>query len=242
MSKDETEENGKTISYITIGMMSLLLVLLIFQTYQLSIISSMLRNSGTAGFTDSITGSVTGSATSSNSIDVIPKGVPAIYGNELGISYSDVSASNPQKADATIVKLGNLDNAINLTGSLLTRYISITGSISCEYCCGAPSIIFTSDVGGYKAGDAACGCAHSYAMRGLAKYLLKNHANEYTNDQILEELGKWKTLFFPDIITTKAVILQSQGIELNYINLASNKYRGIEQQSGSSGGGMVGGC
>ncbi|KKK51713.1 hypothetical protein LCGC14_3112180, partial [marine sediment metagenome] len=30
------------------------------------------------------------------------------------------------------------------------------------------------------------------------------------------------------------------GIELNYINLASNKHRGIEK--GQASGGMVGGC
>ncbi len=236
--KTETHDAGSNFRYIVMGAITLLLVLAIFQTYQISLLSKQLGGTGAAG---SVTGSVTGTGISVSSVDVIPKGVPAIYGRELGISYDDVSASNPAKADETIVKLGNLDNAINLTGSLLTRYISITGSISCEYCCGAPSIIFTSDVGGYKAGDAACGCAHSYAMRGLAKYLLKNHASEYTNDQILEELGKWKTLFFPDMISAKAAILQSQGIELNYINLASNKYRGIEQQSGSSGS-MVGGC
>lgn len=233
--KTETHDAGSNFRYIVMGAITLLLVLAIFQTYQISLLSKQLSGIGTAG-------SGTGTGISVSSVDVIPKGVPAIYGRELGISYDDVSVSNPAKADETIVKLGDFDNAINLTGSLLTRYISITGSISCEYCCGAPSIIFTSDVGGYKAGDAACGCAHSYAMRGLAKYLLKNHASEYTDTQILEELGKWKTLFFPDMISAKAAILQSQGIELNYVNLASNKYRGIEQQSGSSGGGMVGGC
>ena len=81
-------------------------------------------------------------------------------------------------------------------------------------------------------------------MRGLAKYLIKNHGAELSNDQILEELGKWKTLFFPSKLMQKAAVLQSQGIELSYINLASNKYRGIENSVSqqSSSGGMVGGC
>ena len=172
-------------------------------------------------------------------IDVIPKGVPAIYGQELSVSFDDVSADNPQVADATIKKLGTLDQQIKLTGDDLQRYISIAGSISCEYCCGAPAIIFTEDRGNYKAGDAACGCAHSYAMRGLAKYLITEHGSEYTDDQILEEMGKWKTLFFPTQLTQKAQVLQDKGIELNYINLASNKYRGVEEETS---GGMVGGC
>ena len=91
----------------------------------------------------------------------------------------------------------------------------------------------------FSNGQAACGCAHSYAMRGLAKYLLTKHP-EMTNDEILNELGKWKTLFFPDSINAKAQILKENNIELSYINLASNKYRGIEQ--GNAQGSMVGGC
>lgn len=166
--------------------------------------------------------------------DVIPKGIPAIYGKELGVSYDDVSAADQAKADSTIKKLGVLDQKLALSGAAKDRYIKTVSQISCEYCCGAESIIF-------KNGEAACGCNHSFAMRGLAKYLLINHANEYTDDQILEELGKWKTLFFPGQITQKAAVLQSKGIELNFINLASNKYRGAEKEAGSSGS-MVGGC
>ncbi|MBI2100990.1 hypothetical protein HYT53_00070 [Candidatus Woesearchaeota archaeon] len=130
-------------------------------------------------------------------LDVIPKGMPAIYGKELGVSYDDVSPSNQQKA------------------------VAVASQISCEYCCGVDSIIFSD-------GKAACGCEHSFAMRGLAKYIIKNHGSQYTNDAILEELGKWKTLFFPGPITKKAQVLKAKGIELNYINLASNKYRGAE--------------
>lgn len=66
------------------------------------------------------------------------------------------------------------------------------------------------------------------------------NGSEYTDEQILAELGKWKTLFFPTIIAQKAEVLKSKGIDYkDYINLASNKYRGIE--SGATGG-MVGGC
>ena len=155
-----------------------------------------------------------------DSFGLIPKGMPNIYGNELGVSFDDVSPANLQKADSTIKKLGVLDQQINLKGGELKRYIGITSKISCEYCCGADSIIFGD-------GRPACGCQHSFAMRGLAKYLIKNHANEYTDDQILEELGKWKMLFFPSQLLEKAKVLQSKGIELNYINLASNKYRGL---------------
>lgn len=163
--------------------------------------------------------------------EVIPSGVPEIYGQELQVSYDDISPSNQRLADATIAKLSQYEGTA-LNDGQMERYIRIGSSISCEYCCGAASIIFSN-------GDRACGCAHSYAMRGLAKYLLINHP-KMSDEEILEELGKWKVLFFPEIHQGKAAVLKSQGIELNYINLASNKYRGIEQ--GQTSGGMVGGC
>jgi len=188
-----------------------------------------------------ITGLATGGSVTGNSIlssvsasEIIPTGTPKIYGKELGVSYDDISPNDPRKADATIDVLGNLDTSINLEGADLQRYINIASQISCEYCCGAESVIFSN-------GQPACGCAHSYAMRGLAKYLITKHSSEYSDDEILSEMGKWKVLFFPGIHETKAAVLKAQGIELNYINLASNKYRGIETGQ-ASGGSMVGGC
>ena len=76
-------------------------------------------------------------------------------------------------------------------------------------------------------------------MRGVAKYLIKNHGTEFSNDEILGELGKWKTVFFPTQIAEKAKILQQKGIKLNYIDLTSNKYRNIEK---NVTGDMVGKC
>ncbi len=165
--------------------------------------------------------------------EILPTGVPKIYGDELKIRYDDISATNSQSTEATISKLTQIDVSETLKGAELERYVRIGSAIACEYCCGAKTLIFSD-------GSPACGCAHSYAMRGLAKYLIKFHGDEFTDEQILEELGKWKVLFFPDIHEQKAAILKSQGIELNYINLASNKYRGIE--TGQSSGSMVGGC
>jgi hypothetical protein len=167
---------------------------------------------------------------------ITPTGVPEIYGEELGVSFDDVTPEDQQRADATIRKMGILDQQIKLEGDDLKRYINILfnlhDGISCEYCCGATSVIFSD-------GRPACGCAHSYAMRGLAKYLITNHGDEYTDEQILEEVGKWKTLFFPTQIAQKADALRENGIEVNYISLTSNQYRGIEKEVS---GGMVGGC
>ena len=173
-----------------------------------------------------------------SALEIIPTGVPAVYGNELKISYDDVSSTSPSSADATIAVLSNIDRSETLQGADLQRYIDVLynlhDGISCEFCCGARSVIFED-------GGAACGCAHSYAMRGLTKYLIKFHGDEFTNEEILEEVGKWKVLFFPGIHEGKAQVLDEQGIELSYINLASNAYRGIEKGQATSGG-MVGGC
>ncbi len=177
---------------------------------------------------------ITGEVSSS---EIFPTGVPAIYGSELKIRYDDVSANNPGLADATINSLSTIDRSETLEGDDLARYINVLytleNGISCEFCCGARSVIFED-------GSAACGCAHSYAMRGLTKYLIKFHGDEYTDKEILEEVAKWKVLFFPGTHEGKAQVLEDQGIEFNYINLASNKYRGIEQ--GQTSGSMVGGC
>lgn len=173
-----------------------------------------------------------------SALDVLPKGTPAVYGTELGISYNDISASNLQSTEATISKLASYEN-MQLDNATMARYVRIGSSIACEYCCGATTLVFSN-------GQRACGCAHSYAMRGLAKYLLTKHP-EMTDLEILIELGKWKVLFFPGPEQTKAGALKANGIDYtNYVNLASNLYRGIENQaptgSASRGAGQVGGC
>lgn len=223
ISQPEPEKSEKDL--LLPGLLVLALLLSVFNFYQLSTI-------------DAADGETATTPTSVSS--VIPRGVPKIYGQELGVGFDDVDPNNPRKADATIRVLGALDTNIQLTEEQKERYVNILyrmgGGIACEYCCGARSVIFEN-------GEPACGCAHSFAMRGLAKYLITKHGSEYSDEEILEEVGKWKTLFFPAQITQKAAVLKEQGIELNYINLASNKYRGAEKGSGTSGGmGMVGGC
>lgn len=204
---------------------------MLFNSFQMISISSAVDSLELAPAGSTSSGS-TASASGSSGGFAMPSGVPPIYGSEIGVSFDDVTPANPAAADAAISKMAALDNSISLSGSDLQRYISIASQISCEYCCGAGSIITSS-------GTPACGCAHSYAMRGLAKYLITKHGSQYTDDQILEELAKWKALFFPSQTQQKAAALSSQGIPVNFINIGSNKYRGIEQ--GTSGG-MVGGC
>lgn len=123
----------------------------------------------------------------------LAQGMPEVYGGELGVDFGQVEQSmNIMKNfDPTY---GN--KKIKLPGELLQRYISIGKKIACEYCCGATALV-------REDGEAACGCAHSQAMRGLAAYLLQNHAAEYTDDQILRELARWKGSYFPQAMVDK---------------------------------------
>ncbi|MEK6935161.1 MAG: hypothetical protein AABW67_00065 [Nanoarchaeota archaeon] len=223
----ETKFKLNTAEKVVIVIGVILLLLVFYNTYRLNNITGGTNINNIGQNTGSAVGLVSAS-------EIMPSGVPKIYGKELGISYNDISASNSQTTESTIGLLTNLDNSITLTGSNLERYVKIGSMIACEYCCGATTLVF-------KDGQPACGCAHSYAMRGVAKYIISKHGTEFTDDEILEELGKWKVLFFPEVHQQKASALKSQGIELNYINLASNKYRGIEKGQ-ASGGEMVGGC
>jgi len=140
---------------------------------------------------------LTGDPTQDAIVLVIPTGVPAVYGTELGVSFDD-----PIKS---LDILAALDPAAgSLDAEQTTRYARVAGLISCEYCCGAKSIVFSD-------GRAACGCAHSQAMRGLAAYIITKHPTEFTDDQILRELARWKALFFPKQMIQKFMTQREAG-------------------------------
>ncbi len=212
-NKDTAKKDSKLLRNFGYALIGIVAALMIFNQYMLFNISGGFSGSGTG---------YSGIAVSGSYENVLPTGVPEIYGAELQVKYDDVTVNDAAGSNAAIAKMSVYDTGITLSGEKLQRYIAVTTQISCEYCCGADAITFSN-------GAAACACEHSGAMRGLAKYLIDRHADEFTNDQILEELGKWKTLFFPGIMQNKANVLKQKGIEFNYINLASNKYRGIEK-------------
>lgn len=143
-----------------------------------------------------------GSATEDAIKLVISQGVPEIYGPELGISFDEVQQSIDvlRRFDPTYGK-----QKIVLAGNDLQRFINVGLKISCEYCCGAKSIITNTGAG-------ACGCAHSQAMRGLMAYLIQNHNTEYTDDEILRELARWKGMYFPKQMIQK-LASQLQGAD-----------------------------
>lgn len=121
------------------------------------------------------------------------QGIPDIYGPELAVNFDEAQNS------MNIMKRFDLDYGSNkptLTMEEMKRYTNVNLRISCEFCCGAKAIVDQN-------GKAACGCAHSQAMRGLTAYLIKNHGAQYTDDEILRELARWKGRYYPKQMVKK---------------------------------------
>lgn len=57
-------------------------------------------------------------------------------------------------------------------------------------------------------GNARCGCGHIQALIGLMKLLVKDYGNKYTDDQIFQEIVKWKKLFFPGQVADDGSVIQ----------------------------------
>lgn len=137
--------------------------------------------------------------------EIIPTGTPS-YGKEAGVSYD--------KVEESLVTLIKYHNTILLSDNEKQRYISIatTPETACEFCCGIGERGF-----GTNEGELACGCSHNIAISGLTKWLIKN--TDYTNQKIIDEIHKWKVLFFPKEALKKE--LKKRNIQPESVNLPS---------------------
>ncbi len=184
-------------------------VLLLFNQYAISSISSSLG--GKSAF--SLSGPTAGKTSSAIKVEaggdvvknvmaqMISKGIPKDYGQEVGVSFDDPVPS--------LTRLANLDYQLS-TNSLnqeqFQRFVDVGTKISCEFCCSAPAVVDSQ-------GRDLCGCQHAAGFRGLTKYLVTKHP-DWTNDEILWELTKWKTMFYPRNMVQKGVALAQAGLEL----------------------------
>ncbi len=209
-----TKENKSNIAKINLFLIIAIFGVLLFNQFQLSGVNKADITGATIG-----TSSPT-SASSSDTInleaalkEITPRGIPDVYGGELGVSYDDVvkSMSILNQYDDLDGPEGRGSKKIVLSSEMQQRYNKVTSMIGCEFCCGAQTLTT-------KSGEPACGCAHSGAMRGLAKYLLQKYP-EISDEQILNELVKWKTLFFPKDMAQK--YLASKGVKVSTTSLPS---------------------
>lgn len=186
------------IEKLSYGMTALVAILILFNQVQISQASAL------AGFEPALklkTSSskhalaLTGDPVQDAVAVVIPRGTP-FYGEALGVSFDD-----PIRSLETIAQLDPSygRNKVQLTQEQKERYIKIgtTPTMACEFCCGATTLVF-------KDGRPACGCKHSWAMRGVSAYLIKNYP-DLSDQEIMKEITKWKGLFFPKQMIQKYV-------------------------------------
>ncbi len=120
----------------------------------------------------------TGDPTADAIAAVVPTGTP-FYAPE-GISFDD-----PLTSQKLWRQVGN---SIQLSGEQQQRWQKLTGLFTCDFCCGGPSRVTIIN---------RCGCAHSYAWQGMAKFFIANYGDQYTDEQILGEMTKWKAVWYP---------------------------------------------
>ena len=119
---------------------------------------------------------------------MFPTGTPD-YGTALGVSFDD--------------PVGSLDKLSKMYSGLkaevqqqnpeaFARFVNLASNpygVSCEYCCGV------GPAGADKNGNSLCGCQHNPALLSTTLYLAAY--TDYTDAEILREVMRWKTLFFP---------------------------------------------
>src|SRR3989338_6043562 len=179
-------------------MVAIVAVLVIFNQMQLSQASALAGIQSGLSFKSSSLKTplaLTGDPTQDAIAVVIPRGMP-FYGQQLGVSFADPINS--------LEIVAQLDpsygrSKIQLTAEEKQRYIQILTipSMGCQYCCGADTAVSSN-------GQPTCGCKHSWAMRGLAAYLIKNYP-DLSDEEIMREISKWKGLFFPKQMVAKYI-------------------------------------
>ena len=122
--------------------------------------------------------------------NVIPTGTPW-YGQQAGVSFDDPISAQKKLATYRALQLSPEENQ---------RWSKIANSFTCDYCCGSPQnpTIITR-----------CGCAHSAAAQGMAKWFVKNYGDKFTDEEIYGEMGRWYALWYPGP-TIKRIVQELQ--------------------------------
>lgn len=212
-AKHEVHEKEKIPTKPIIGLMIVATLLILFNQFQISSVSGMITGSGSwssgaksqfgekdlanvdlsslksTGHTIAAVFPVENIKTADDAIAILfPTGTPD-YGADLGVSFDA-----PVEALAVLSKMyPALKSEVERNNPKgWQRFMNLASKplgISCEYCCGVGTI------GIDKNGNSACGCQHNPAVLSVALYL--SAYSDYTDGEILREVMRWKTLFFP---------------------------------------------
>jgi len=135
----------------------------------------------------------TGNPTQDAIAAVVPTGTPFYIlegpGTEKikGATFDDPITSQKVWASLLGSRRFGTENAIQLTPEEEERWKKVVSVFTCDYCCGGPNSVTTIN---------RCGCAHSYAWQGMAKFFIKYYP-QYTDEQVMGEMTKWKGLWYP---------------------------------------------
>lgn len=193
-----------------IALTSIVVILVLVNQFQLSAVTGMLSGAKSGGFgnfgnkdisnidinqlkstahTVAAVFPVENIKTTDDAIAIMfPTGTPE-YGDKLGVSFDEPVGS--------LEKLANMYPGLRVEVQKSnpdgwSRFMALASKpvgISCEYCCGIGTIGIKRD------GSSACGCQHNPALLSIALYL--SAYTDYTDGEILTEVMRWKTLFFP---------------------------------------------
>ena len=200
------------------GLLAVAVVLMLFNMYTINTIKTSIGGQNILG-ASSTQKQLTGDPIQDAINAVIPTGSAGLYGESLGISFDDVTGGLD-----VLAKLERSIKVTDLSSAQKERFITMATMpyTACEFCCGIGAAGF-----GRKDGSIACGCAHNLAFSGLSKYILLNHENEYTNEEIFDHIQKWKALFFPKQMIQRYMQVQEAGGDMSALDDLP---------------GMVGGC
>ena len=194
----------------------------------------------------------TGDSTQDAISAVVPTGTPS-YALEgpgaekiKGASFDDPITSQKVWASLLGSKRFGSANAIQLTQEEEKRWNKLTSVFTCDFCCGGPNSVTTIN---------RCGCAHSYAWQGMAKFFIKYYP-QYTNEQIMGEMTKWKGLWYPQGMIQDYLVYTGQqdastlthggsiGIKQQFLQQAPNNQKQTNAQATPIDQlpSMVGGC
>ena len=194
----------------------------------------------------------TGNPTQDAIAAVVPTGTPFYVLEGLGAekvksaSFDDPITSQKVWGSLLGSRRFGTANAIQLTPEEEQRWKKLTSVFTCDFCCGGPNDVTTIN---------RCGCGHSYAWQGMAKFFIKYYP-QYTDEQILGEMTKWKAVWYPQGLIQDYLVYTGQqdastlthggsvGIKQQFLQQGSNPQHQTQASATplSDLPSMVGGC
>ncbi|MFQ5406008.1 MAG: hypothetical protein ACE5DI_02505 [Candidatus Micrarchaeia archaeon] len=170
---------------------------------------------------------------------IVPTGTPWYLADGVGAQL-EISFDDPIQAQQV---WGQFGRSLQLDGEKQQRYEKLVSIFTCDFCCGGPTSVTTIN---------RCGCAHAYAWKGIAKFFVEYYGDDYSDEEILGEMTRWKGLWYPKGMIEMYLVYvgQADASTLNYGGSVGIRAQFEGEGTGGSASiselgdlpGMVGGC